>query len=273
MHVNRQLCLALSSSLVAMLAACGGGQGDSTIKTESLDRPTVRALAATAESSLPIPNVAVIGLTKIRETRITRTEFEYVYSVTVSNSGTPAADVTATLDQVPAGTKIVDGKAVFGAVPKTQSQTSQDTITIRHDRTVAFIPTSLKWAITLAPSADAVGQDIDRNGIRDDIDYLVKNIAGSDSVRAVVLNNVAKSMQSVLAASPSITEGDARALLLSELWAGLCLSSAMSTAEARAARDSLFWGTFDTKARRQTRQLVLMAAGAYALPEELPTCN
>lgn len=262
MHLNRQLCLALSSSLLAMLAACGGGQGDSTVTAESLGRPTARALAAATESPLLLPNIAVTGLTKVRETRITRTEFEYVYSVTVSNTGTPAADVTVTLDQVPAGTKIVDGKAVFGAIPKTQSQISPDTITIRQDRTVPFSITAFKWGISMAPTADPIGIDANANGIRDDIDRAIDVItAARPEIKSTV--NLLAQVLGGFATGNDATSAQALAMVQSEINQVLCLAKIVGADEARTINAELNVRTFDTSARRQNRVRLLQAAGSF----------
>lgn len=261
------------AAVVMLVAGCGGGEGTAGSNSSAAgNTPTVRALAAT-EAPASLPDIAVVGLTKIRETRIGRTEFEYEFTVAVSNYGAPADDVKAILSGVPTGTRVIDGEAKFGLVARTRSQGSRDTITVRQDRTVPFAFHSLRWAILLAPTANPAAVDADSNGVRDDVDALMSKLASGDPRHVAPLLRVARSMQSVASAMLPIDEVLARALILEELYAGACLVQPMQAVPARNARESLFWGTFDTRARRQHRQAVLQSAGAFVLPEELPVCN
>lgn len=143
--VSRWVKNATSLLALIVLASCGGGSPQS-------DTPTPTKLAAVLNIS-PSPDIAVIDVKKLSETRVSRTVFDYVFSVTFKNNSTAAqSNVAATLTTVGAGATIIDGAVQVGAMGAGASVTPTDTITIRQDRTLPFSPTSLVWQITSAPA-------------------------------------------------------------------------------------------------------------------------
>ncbi len=94
----------------------------------------------------------------ISSKRITRTLFDFTYKVQITNSGAEHfGDVAATVTSIAAATTIVDGNVMFGAVAPGATVTSQDTFTLRQDRTLPFNPADLVWTMLAnrAPVADA----------------------------------------------------------------------------------------------------------------------
>jgi hypothetical protein len=256
------------AGMASSLVGCGGGEQAANSAAAETVSERRQVLAGTEQVAAEIPAITVSGLAKIRETRLTRTSFEYVFSVQIKNGGSAAQGVKVKLVEASPGSTIVDGDATFGEVPQGASLASPDTITLRHDRAVAFSHSAMKWAVSLAPTADAVGRDQDANGIRDDIDNLVSKLVESTPGSAETLRAVARSMQRTLDVKSDVLSWDqAKDLLLAEFHAAKCLDAAIGSPAALGARENLFWGTFDTKARRTKRQAVLNAAGAFVLPE------
>lgn len=183
------------AAVVMLVAGCGGGEGTAGSNSSAAgNTPTVRALAAT-EALASLPDIAVVGLTKIRETRIGRTEFEYEFRVSLQNTGPTATDVVATLVQVGSGTQIVDGVANFGSVDAGRSATSLDTVVLRQNRLVPFNQGALVWSVSgkasqplatfqFASSVPAV--------VRDSIVEVVSTVAAGQIGTAMPIDDVGK---------------------------------------------------------------------------------
>lgn len=156
------MCRSIYASCVALigvlLSACGGGvDGGATAtsaKTASqmVNSPTTSeslsssvALALITETT----DVRLKSLTKVSETRVGRTVFDYVFRVELTNAGSGALNnvkglVTASGD----GTTIIDAAVNVGNMSAGQTLTPADTITLRHDRTKTFQSTALVWSFT-----------------------------------------------------------------------------------------------------------------------------
>lgn len=118
------------------------------MKTSALCVRALVAAALLAVTALAPAATSVTGLVKVSETRISRTVYDYVYRVKLSNSGPDAAtSISATLTGAGPGTTIIDGVVVIGDVPVGGSVTPGDTITLRHDRAFAFNTSALVWSI------------------------------------------------------------------------------------------------------------------------------
>lgn len=142
-HLGRWLHRAAALCISLTLAACGGGAGDLPIAAS----PNAMKLAATA--TVAAPDIVVTGITKLSETRVSRTVYDYVFQVTVKNNGTDAkSGVAATLTGVGVGTTIVDGAVTVGNMTAGQTATPTDSITLRQDRTKPFLSTALVWGFT-----------------------------------------------------------------------------------------------------------------------------
>jgi RHS repeat-associated protein len=94
----------------------------------------------------------------VSSTRVTRTLFDYTYSVQITNNGTDGLTAfTAGVKSRSDATRIIDGDARFSDIAAGATATSLDTITIRQDRTIPFKPSNLVWTVRInrAPKADA----------------------------------------------------------------------------------------------------------------------
>lgn len=141
-RIRHTIAVAAVSS--ALLVACGGGSDDTA--------PQSSALRAQALSAGNAANAAdqqqVTLLSKVSETRVTRTVYDYVYKVQVQNGPVAMQNVQARLTAVGAGSSIVDGDVEVGKLDENATATPADTITIRHDRAVSFDAAGLSWAVT-----------------------------------------------------------------------------------------------------------------------------
>ena len=133
------LCIALG------LASCGGGDSQGTGSNQAMRAAII---------AVPAPSVTVTGITKVSETRVSRTVYDYVFQVTVKNNGSgPQSGVTATLTGVGTGTTIIDGTVQVGDLAAGATVTPQDTITLRQDRTYAFNSAALIWQVTASSNS------------------------------------------------------------------------------------------------------------------------
>lgn len=147
--------LLVLSSLVALLAACGGGEGGNSATPANAQSNASRANAlSTASSSEQLPSV--IQVAKVSESRVGRTTFDYVFKVTVTGGSIDYEQATARVVRVGAGTSVVDGSVVIGNVSASASVQLDDTITLRHDRSVPFDPSAISWSVTAVAVARSV---------------------------------------------------------------------------------------------------------------------
>lgn len=106
-----------------------------------------------------VTELAVTGTYQlIGSKRVSSTLIDFTYRAEITNSGTETfPDVAATVVSQAASTMIVDGAVFFGEVTGGATLFSQDTFTIRQNRTVPFNPNDLVWTVQAnrAPAANA----------------------------------------------------------------------------------------------------------------------
>jgi RHS repeat-associated protein len=94
-------------------------------------------------SDLSVGNYAIISTT-----RVGRTLFEFTCRATVTNPTAKSfANVRASLSSRSSATTVVDGELTFGDVRSGAAVASQDTFTIRQDRTATFNESDLVWTV------------------------------------------------------------------------------------------------------------------------------
>lgn len=137
----------------ALLAACGGGSGaggQSVVAASGVSH----ALAVRAPAAV---GLQVVELVKVSEVRVSRTGFDFIFKVRVSNPGPTAyKDVVLTLTAAGAGASVIDGAVALGSIGAGASVLAGDTITIRQDRTRPFDPAALVWQIVGTPVTNPV---------------------------------------------------------------------------------------------------------------------
>jgi len=93
------------------------------------------------------PELTIGNYELVSTKRITRTVFEYTYKADVTNTGTDALEVSATLSITAPGVTVLDGQLSFGDVAAGARVTSSDTFAIRQDRQYSFAVDALRWEI------------------------------------------------------------------------------------------------------------------------------
>lgn len=174
------------AATAVVLMGCGGGDRPAEA-TESASSGRADALSAATTPAGTLPQV--IGLTKVSETRVGRTLFDYVFKITLRNGSEPLTQVTARLLAAGPGSSIVDGDVAAGDLAADAVVTPADTITLRVDRSLPFDLAALAWKVIGSPDVDRVngiavppvpdpvsnaatldGIDVNANGLRDDIE-------------------------------------------------------------------------------------------------------
>jgi hypothetical protein len=85
-------------------------------------------------------------------TRVGRTIFEYIFTVTLRNAGSrPASRVEFELFDVPSNMTIVDSNIVFTKIPAGQSATSNGFLKVRIDRSMTTGLYDIPWRVTFEP--------------------------------------------------------------------------------------------------------------------------
>lgn len=144
-HMLRIYRALIGLAIVAGITSCGG-------EVSSVSESQSAKLAATAVTVLPTADLKVVTLTKMSETRVSRTVFDYVFQVTIKNTGTDAhTGVVANLTGVGSGTMILDGTVLAARIAANSSVTPADTITLRHDRAFVFAQSALSWQVSANP--------------------------------------------------------------------------------------------------------------------------
>lgn len=136
------VCL-LATTMLAAVTACGGGDEVATRQAESA---TTQAKAQAVSATQADP-VSVVAITKVSETRVSRTVYDYVFKVSFKNTGADAQAIRGTLTAVGAGTTVIDGAASLDSLASGASAFAQDTITLRHDRGLPFDQGALVWRV------------------------------------------------------------------------------------------------------------------------------
>ncbi|MGV8836421.1 pectate lyase family protein, partial [Cellvibrio sp.] len=104
----------------------------------------------------------VVTLNKLSETRIDRTTYDYVFSVTVQNGAQAVNNAAQTLTASGAGTTILDGSVLLGNLASGEQITPADTIKIRHNRALPFDQSALVWSAsgTLVASSSSAASSV-----------------------------------------------------------------------------------------------------------------
>lgn len=223
---TRRLRLVLTVGLTLALGACGGGTGSDSVPQSSAAGTGGNRVEAMAAQEAP-SGLVITALTKVSETRVDRTNFDFAFKVSVRNPGNTAyGNVTATLTTVAAGASIIDGSASLGTVAAGATVVSSDTVTIRQDRTKPFDASALVWRfegssgstpqaqIAALEDSGAIpklergntlqGTDADADGVRDDVAAYINGQFTAPAQKAAAVQ-AAKSLQAALLVAPGDT--------------------------------------------------------------------
>src|SRR5690606_30765757 len=84
--------------------------------------------------------------------RVTRTDWDYTYRITATNTGGPLRAVRATVTSGSPHTVVIDGELDFGDLAAGATTSSRDTFTVRHNRSFPFVPSQLDVRFLAEPA-------------------------------------------------------------------------------------------------------------------------
>jgi gamma-glutamyltranspeptidase/glutathione hydrolase len=140
------LASAISASVA--LAACGGGDdgADGTLRSTEA---RIMALAGPEDSAAV--EASVLELVKVKETRVDRTVYDYVYQVRVQGGDKALSAVRLAITSAGRGVTVLDGEVTLAALDAGASVLAADTVTLRQDRSYAFDAKALVWSVSATP--------------------------------------------------------------------------------------------------------------------------
>lgn len=115
------------------------------------------AFFLTGVSTQALSAITVTGLELVSSKRIARTVFEYNYKVRLQNDATNWTNLKATLTGAGSGTTIIEGTVTVGPLSPNQVNISDDTITLRQERTSFFDRNALVWGFSEIPLPPTTG--------------------------------------------------------------------------------------------------------------------
>jgi hypothetical protein len=116
--------------------------------------PTIDTITIRQDRTLPFSPRSLNGValvwapeTQESETRVDRVHFDYGYYAYLENGLAAPADVVATVESTSSATVILDDTVAESALDSRKRRGSVDRFAFRHDRGVAFDPTTLVWTL------------------------------------------------------------------------------------------------------------------------------
>lgn len=106
---------------------------------------TALVFLASLANAEPITTIETSSIELVSSSRSSRTTLDYTYKATFTNNGANASNVTGIVNSTNAAVQVIEGTVVIGDIPTNTPTTSDDTFTIRIDRTVPFNPDDLLW--------------------------------------------------------------------------------------------------------------------------------
>ncbi|CAN5133466.1 hypothetical protein BH11PSE9_BH11PSE9_02390 [soil metagenome] len=172
---------AVTAACLAVTACGGGGGGESSagIASNSATDGT-KTIQAAVSTNTTSADGREVTLVKVSETRVSRTVYDYVYTIVVKNNASALANGVAALTTVGKGTTIVKGAVPLGAVEADATVWPFGTITLRHDRTLPFDANALVWSIANSSAP------VNRATIPADVAAAAAKIAADPQIKALL---------------------------------------------------------------------------------------
>ncbi|HQR72071.1 MAG TPA: choice-of-anchor D domain-containing protein [Burkholderiaceae bacterium] len=204
---------AIAAAAVLALTSCGGSDTPLDSST-SAQAPSNIATALRAQTK---PDLKVLSIIPVGESVVVPGYTDKVFRIMVLNGPSELTGYMATVIGAGAGTTIVDGSVLLGTLRPRGTTSPADTITLRQNQALPFIPARIVWEITapingipvpplpdpVANQATIAGVDANQNGIRDDIDIYLATSFGTDVAQYETAVQHARSLQVALV-SPSV---------------------------------------------------------------------
>ena len=94
-----------------------------------------------------VADLSVTDYQRVSKARVGRSNYDYVYTITLSNTAGPLENVVATVVSSSSRTVILDGEVVFGSIGSGDTPSSA-TFSFRQNRRYVFNPNALTWSFT-----------------------------------------------------------------------------------------------------------------------------
>ena len=149
---------------------------------------TAPVTPSAAAAATPAAVAQVVALQKVSEVRVSRTVYDYTFKVTLASPDKDLARAQALLTETGVGTTLLNPVAYFGAVAKSASVTSENTVSLRHDRTLPFDLTALRWKVStyVTPTQPAMAMNVTQ-AVLDPAVVLADGALSADPVNPLIL--------------------------------------------------------------------------------------
>jgi Concanavalin A-like lectin/glucanases superfamily len=149
----------------ATSAAAAPGTDTGAVAVSAVSAPTIPApVAVAASAAAPAAVAQVVALQKVSEMRVSRTVYDYTFKVMLASPNKDLARAQAVLMAAGPGTSVLSPVAYFGAVTPAATAVSDNTVTLRHDRTVPFDLAALRWTVStyVTPTQPAMALQVNQ---------------------------------------------------------------------------------------------------------------
>ena len=96
--------------------------------------------------------VEAVDRTLVSSRRVSRTNFEYTYTLTVTNHGSALTNVAGSLTSLSPNTVVADGDVQIGNLAAGETRQASDTFAIVQNRRYRFNPSDLLWDFVSDPA-------------------------------------------------------------------------------------------------------------------------
>ncbi|NUZ08337.1 M20/M25/M40 family metallo-hydrolase [Piscinibacter koreensis] len=162
------------------ITACGGGSSNGTVSGAAADDTKTALAVIGGGTSTVLADGREVTLKMVSETRVNRNVYDYVYNIVLKNNATALTNGVATLTGAGNGTTVLKGTVPLGEVEASGTVSPYGTITLRHDRAVAFNAGALVWSVTNSTAP------VNRLSIPTDVASAASKIANDPQVRALL---------------------------------------------------------------------------------------
>jgi len=152
---NTWAYISISILYLCLLNACSQNGVPSSNGPSSLNASSV--MLVSMNDTMTIGNYVLVS-----KVRSGRTTFDYTYNASITNNGAiDVKDVTASLTSLVSSTAVISGSLSFGDVPAGSTLASNNTFTVRIDRSLIFDQNNLQWEIQATAS---ISEEVDSEG-------------------------------------------------------------------------------------------------------------
>ncbi len=149
MKISKLPSLTLIASVAVLLSACGGGGGaDQASASANADAQRKSLSSVSGAYGAQFADSPSVQLVKVSETRVSRTVYDYVFTIVFKNGADAMVGGNAVITATGAGTTVIQGAVPLGNVAASATVTPAYTIKLRHDRALPFDTAAIAWSFS-----------------------------------------------------------------------------------------------------------------------------